>query len=148
MKLEVPHRKCQFWAAMSLKSFTVFDVKGAILSLRRSLFRSSRWWAHARPQPPLPPRAVRWQEAGRRSSLPLPPPPPLLLLLPLPSPPASTPRCELLSGYKLTPELDLISVTGTTDNTNKVFSGALATLTADLSPLPSSSRCWADRRWR
>lgn len=58
MKLEVPHRKCQFWAAMSLKSFTVFDVEGAILSLRRSLFRSSRWWAHARPQPPLPPRCA------------------------------------------------------------------------------------------
>lgn len=145
MEFEVPYRKCLIWAAMSLKSWQSPLSRGTILSVRRSLFRSSKVVGACAAAASAPPRAERWQEAGRRSSL---PPPPLLLLLPLPSPPAFTPRCELLSGYKLTPELDLISVTGTRDNTNKVFSGALDTLTADLCPLPSSSRCRADRRWR
>lgn len=102
--------------------------------IRRSSFRSSGRLAHARPQPPLPAFAERWQQAGWRPLLSL----PSLLLLP----PASTPRCELLFGYKVTPERDLISVTGNTnDIIHKVFYGGFRLVDHRAFLSPGEGKC-------
>lgn len=108
------------------------------LSIRRSLFRSSSSCAHAQPQPPCPPSG--WAlTVDRRPLLLLP-----LLLLPLPSP-ASSPRCELPSGYKVKQELDLNSTKGDQNNI-KVNPEGLDP--AEVSSPPSSCRWWTGSRWR